>query len=149
VFIIISLLLFIDSYYFYYLSLENCLDGQDKCCKKWKWIFRKIKQLIISIILLIFLFFLIIYGMLSKLHLIHFTMTFIFFYNYSHSSYFHDHGAFNLIGLFASLLESLIILLITKLFLAIFKIKYKYKIFSGMILIVFYTFLNDPMNCND
>ena len=56
---VISLLLFIASYYFYYLSLEKCLDGEDVCCKRWKWIFRKIKQLIISIILLIFLFFLI------------------------------------------------------------------------------------------
>ena len=56
------------------------------------------KQLIISIILLIFLFFLIIYSLLSKLHLMHFTAALICFYNYSYSSYFHDHGAFNLIS---------------------------------------------------
>ena len=73
-----SLLLFIASYYFYYLSLEKCLDGEDACCKRWKWIIKKIKQLIISIILLIFLFFLIIYDMLSKLDLMHYIIHLIF-----------------------------------------------------------------------
>ena len=76
---LISLLLFISSYYFYYLSLEKCLEGEDVCCKKNKWIMLKIKQLIISIIINSFLLFLIIYGILSKLHLVHFVIVFIVF----------------------------------------------------------------------
>ena len=146
---LMSLLLFVSSYYFYYLSLEKCLEGEDVCCKKNNWIILKIKQLIISVIIIVILLFLIIYGILSKLHLLHFILAFIGFYLYSHSSYFHDHGAFNLIGLFASIFASLILLMILKIFLVIFKAKHRYKIIAGIFLIIFYNILIDPTNCND
>ena len=49
---ILSLLLFIVSYYFYYLSLEKCFEGEEACSKKWEWIMLKLAQLIISIIII-------------------------------------------------------------------------------------------------
>ena len=146
---LIGLLLFITSYYFYYLSLEKCFEGEDVCCRKSNWVILLIKRFIISTVIIIFLFYLIIYGILSKIHLFHFILIFIYYYSYSHSSYFHDHGALNLIGLFGCLFTSLFLLLILKIFLAIFKIKYKYKILLGLFLIFLYNILNDPTNCND
>jgi len=116
----IILLLFIISYYLYYLSLEKCFKGEGQCSKKLDWIKLKLTQYIISVVLIIILFALIFYNIISKLHLIHFILIFIYFYQYSHSVYFHDHGAFNLIGLFVVLFISLIILLILQVFLTIF-----------------------------
>ena len=69
IFNLISLLLFIISYYFYYLSLEKCLQGDEKNKKKWNWMVSKIIQLIISVVIIIFLGILIIYNLISRLHL--------------------------------------------------------------------------------
>ena len=91
-------IIFLNFILFLLFIFRKCLNVEDASCKRWKWIIKKMKQLIISIILLIFLFFLIIYSLLSKLHLMHFTAALICFYNYSYSSYFHDHGAFNFIS---------------------------------------------------
>ena len=113
------------------------------------WIKLKLTQYIISVVLIIILFALIFYNIISKLHLIHFILIFIYFYQYSHSVYFHDHGAFNLIGLFVVLFISLIILLILQVFLTIFKYQYKYKFISILFLIFFYNVLIDPINCDD
>ena len=44
----IAIFLFISSYFFYYLSLEPCLDGEEICGNKMKWIYKKIAQIIIS-----------------------------------------------------------------------------------------------------
>ena len=145
----IILLLFIISYYFYYLSLEKCFKGEGQCSRKLDWIKLKLTQYIISVVLIIILFALIFYNIISKLHLIHFILIFIYFYQYSHSIYFHDHGAFNLIGLFVVLFISLIILLILQVFLTIFKYQYKYKFISILFLILFYNVLIDPINCDD
>ena len=49
---IFVLILFISSYYLYYLSLEKCLDGFDICGTKKKWIFRKVIEAFISYIIL-------------------------------------------------------------------------------------------------
>ena len=57
---LIAFLLFTISYYFYFLSLEKCLKGQEVCSTNWDWIKLKIKQFIISAILVIFLIILII-----------------------------------------------------------------------------------------
>ena len=83
------------------------------------------------------------------MHLIHFLITFICFYKYSHSVYFHDHGAYNLIGLVVVIILSLIFLLILKLFFVFLKNKYRYKFVSILLLIFFYNALIDPTNCND
>ena len=42
-----ALILFITSYYFYYLSLEKCFRGIDVCTQRWFWILTKVKQLIL------------------------------------------------------------------------------------------------------
>ena len=39
---IFILILFISTYYLYYLSLEKCLDGNDICGNKKNWIIKKI-----------------------------------------------------------------------------------------------------------
>ena len=145
----ISLLLFIISYYCYYLSLEKCFKGEDRCSKNFNWIKLKLSQYIISVVLIIFLFALIIYKIISKLHLIHFIMTFICFYNYSHSVYFHDHGLFNFIGLFFVLFLSIIFLFILKIFLAIVKNKFKYKFIAIFVLLLLFNVIVDPYNCDD
>ena len=36
--------IFFISYYLYYLSLEKCYEGADVCCKKLKWIKKKLTQ---------------------------------------------------------------------------------------------------------
>ena len=145
----ISPLLFAISYYFYYLSLEKCFEGEDICTRKLKWIKIKVTQYVISVLLIVFLFSLMFFNIISKLHLIHFISIFIVFYRLSHSVYFHDHGAFNLVGLFVILLFSLIFNFILKLVFVILKIKYKYKFALIIILLLFYNSLRDPMNCDD
>ena len=77
---LVGLLLFIISYYFYYLSLEKCFKGDDVCGQNWTWIKSKIEQFIISALIIIFLLVLIIYKIISKLHLLHFFATFIYFF---------------------------------------------------------------------
>ena len=146
---LIGLILFVASYYFYYLSLEKCFEGEDECSKKLEWIKPKIIQLIISVVIIIVLLILIIYSILSKLHLFHFITTFICFYRFSHSSYFHDHGAFNLIGLFVVIFLSLLSLLILKLIFTLLKNKYKYKFIQIIILLFLYNAQTNPTNCND
>ena len=144
---ILGLLLFIISYYFYYLSLERCYEGEEACTKKWEWIMLKLSQLIISLVIVIFLTLLIIYNKISKLHLIHFILVFIRFYYYSHSDVFQDHGAFNLFGFFLVLFLSLLFFFILRILILIFRIKYKFIII--FFLLYFYNVLVDPMNCND
>ena len=146
---LIGLILFVASYYFYYLSLEKCFEGEDACSKKLEWIKLKIIQLIISVVIIIVLLILIIYSILSKLHLFHFITTFICFYRFSHSSYFHDHGAFNLICLFVIIFLSLLLLLFLKFIFALLKNKYKNKFIPITILLLLYNFLTNPTNCDD
>ena len=120
---LISLLLFIISYYFYFLSLEKCTKGDDECSRKWDWIKLKIMQFCKSAAIIIFLIILIIYKIISKFHLIHFVMAFIYFYRYSHSVFFFDHGGLNLFSLFFAIFASLIFIIFLKVFVYIFKIK--------------------------
>ena len=146
---LISLLLFIISYYFYFLSLEKCTKGDDECTRKWDWIKLKIMQFCTSAAIIIFLIILIIYKIISKFHLIHFVIAFIYFYRYSHSVFFFDHGGLNLFGLFFAIFASLIFIIFLKVFVYIFKIKYKYKIILIMFLLLCHNIEADPINCND
>ena len=146
---IISLPLFALSYYLYYLSLEKCFEGEDVCSKKWDWIYLKLFQLMISAIIILVLLILIFYNILSRLHLIHLIITFIYFYRFSHSSYFHDHGAFNLIGLFVVLFLSSLSLLFLKLIFVLFRIKNKYKLILIIVLLFLYNAQTNPTNCDD
>ena len=71
--------LFSLSYYFYYLSLESCFDGEGPCSSYINWIKRKIKQELISCLLLSILLQLIFIKKISILHLIHIIIIFFFF----------------------------------------------------------------------
>ena len=144
---ILGLVLFIISYYLYFLSLEKCFEGIDKCSKKWEWIMLKIAQLIISLIIIIILIILMIYNIISKFHLFHFIIVFIYFYYYSHSDAFHDHGAFNLVAYFVILFLVLLLFFVLRILILIFRIKYKFIII--FFLFYFYNVLVDPMNCED
>ena len=146
---IIAIILFIFSYLYYYLSLEKCFWGEDRCSARLKWIRIKIKQLVISLIIITILMLFIIYHIISKMHLIHFIIVFISFYIYSHSTYFHDHGGYNIFGLLLSFILILLIILLKKLFVALFKFKYKYKLISTIFLLFFYNSIIDPLKCDD
>ncbi len=146
---ILALILFIISYYCYYLSLEKCFDGIDLCTRKWNWIMTKLKQLIISVIIINFNIVLIIYKIISKFHLFHFIIAFVSFYNYSHSLFYYDHGAFNLIFFFFLIFLFMLLLLIIKLIICILRIKSRYKLIIAVSLIACYYLFINPTNCDD
>ena len=68
------------SYYFYFLSLESCFDGEGPCTTYIDWIKKKVFQEIISCVLLIMMIQLIILNKISKKHLIHIIIIFFFFF---------------------------------------------------------------------
>ena len=88
--------LFFFSYFSFFLSLERCLEGEDVCCKKVKWMKKKVIEEAISCILIIILFELMIKKKISKLHIIHFVIVFLSFYSISHGIDFDDHGYYNI-----------------------------------------------------
>ena len=93
-------LFFILSYFLYYKSLESCTKGEDACTKMKDWIKSKVKEAIFSLLIMVILFELIIYKIISRSHLIHIIFNFTFFYLYSHGLNFEDHGLYNLTGYF-------------------------------------------------
>ena len=93
---VLIFILFTLSYFFYFLSLEKCFEGEGSCCRKHKWMKKKVIEELISIFLTIILLELIIVNKISKLHIIHFIIAYIFFYNYSNGIDFDDHGYYNI-----------------------------------------------------
>ena len=85
---------------FYLLSLEACYEGEGPCSFKVGWIKRKLIEELISCILLTIMIQLIILKTITKKHLIHIIIVFIFFYLYSHGMIFEDHGYFNFLYYF-------------------------------------------------
>ena len=148
----IGFLLFFISYYFFYISLEKCLEGEDRCCMKIEWIKKIIIQEIISCIIISILFELIILKILSKFHLFHFLFVFCFFYRYSHGILFDDHGDYNFFGLYIIVLSSLILMLPANL---IIYSKNKKTIIYYLLLLLFILFLiyrifiNKQIKCDD
>ena len=102
--------LFILSYYFYFLSLERCLEGEATCCRKHKWMRKKVIEELISILLTIILLELILVKIISKLHIIHFVIAYAIFYSYSNGIDFDDHGYYNIKYFFVIIIFSLILL---------------------------------------
>ena len=84
------------SYLFYYFSLESCFDGEGPCATYIDWIKSKVIEEIISCLLLIIMIQMMILNIISKMHLIHITSIFIFFYYFRHGMNFVDHGYFNI-----------------------------------------------------
>lgn len=68
---IFHLLLFILSYFLYYLSLEKCLNGFDVCGEKTKWIIIKLCEAILSYFILALLCEGMICKIISKIHFLH------------------------------------------------------------------------------
>ena len=67
------------SYYFYFLSLESCFDGEGPCSTYIDWIKKKVSQEIISCSLLFLLIQLILLKKIPKRHLVHIMIIFFFF----------------------------------------------------------------------
>ncbi len=67
------------SYYFYFLSLESCFDGEGPCSININWIKKKVIQEIISCGLLTIIIQLIIFKRISKYHIFHIIIIFFFF----------------------------------------------------------------------
>ena len=87
---------FFLNYILFFLSLEKCYEGEDICCTKKEWMEKKIFEESLSIILSIVLFELMFLDIISKFHLIHFSIVFLLYYSYSHGIKFEDHGLYNI-----------------------------------------------------
>ena len=109
--------LFLLSYYFFFLSLEKCLEGEGTCCTRHKWMKKKIVEELISCFLSLILLELIILKKISKLHIIHFTIVFALFYSYSNGIDFDDHGLYNIKYYFILIIFFLIILFLLNIIL--------------------------------
>jgi len=149
-------LFFFLSYLLYYKSLESCTKGEDVCSKKIYWIKIKIKEIIVSCLMMVILFELIIYKVISRLHLIHMIFSFIFFYLYSHGLNFEDHGLYNLKGYFILFIIFFIIFLPIKALIYFIKEKNKkiiifFHIIKFISLLVLFSILCNIYitNCND
>ena len=102
---------FFSLYFFYYLSLEKCNLGIDKCSSKVKWIKFKIEEEIISCVLAEIMLQLMIFKIISLQHLIHFLVILMFFFSYSNGVNFDDHGYYNFFYYYVLLLIFTILLL--------------------------------------
>ena len=145
---------FVSFYYLYYLSLEKCYLGIDKCGLKSKWIKTKVLQLFISSEILTFLTELIFYNLISKKHFIHIIIIFMIFYKYSHGKYFEDHGYFNFIFFMIIYFISLIVFLPINIF--IYLVKYRNKKILLLVFIIFFfifciynNYIKKYLNCED
>ena len=144
------------SYYFYFISLEPCLDGEAPCSIKHKWIKKKVIQEIISGMLLALMIQKILFKKISKIHFIHIIIVNFFFYCYSHGTDFDDHGYFNFIFYFILVAVFIIALFPLNLMIFCFKRSNNIKIlfiYLGLYLffiILFYFYLfKFKSNCSD
>ena len=82
-------------YFLYFLSLEECSEGIEDCSINFTWIEKKIKEEIISSILMEIMLQLIILKFISKMNIVHIIIILNIFYAYSHGLNFSDHGYYN------------------------------------------------------
>ena len=92
---IIIFISFLLVYILFFFSLEPCNKGEDICTTYIDWIFLKVKEEVISNIIMNIMIQLMIFKKISKIHLIHFIIIFIIFFKYSNGKQFDDHGFFN------------------------------------------------------
>ena len=135
-----SLFLFLFSYFLYYLSLEKCMEGQVECSRKNKWIKTKLAEAISSSFIISFLLELMIFNIISKLHLIHIFLVFFSFFIYSHGLEFYDHGLFNFLGFIIILIIIFLVLLPFNFLLYLLKKKNKLLIFIYLVFLIFFLF---------
>ena len=149
------IIFFFLSYLLYFLSLEKCFLGIDICSRNLKWILLKVIELVTSCIIMSILIELIFYNFISKFHIIHITIIFSFYYEYSHGLDFEDHGLFNFIGYILLLVLVLIFFIPFNVLLCIFKRKNKFvqitviiTLFSFIISIII-IYNTHIINCDD
>ena len=146
-------ILFISSYIIFYLSLEKCLMGEEICGNNMKWIYTKVFEIILSCEIISYLVVKMLFYDLSKLNLIHLIIIFSLFYIYSHRFFFFDHGKYNLILFLILLFINIIVILLFKAIVFIFKIKSKIHKALKLFLIFFFVLLynlNFPnFGCSD
>ena len=118
---VIIFVLFFLSYYLFFLSLEKCTEGEDKCCKKFSWMKLKVIEELLSCILTTILLGLIILRKISILHVLHFIIVFISFYLYSNGIEFDDHGYYNIKYFFVIVISMIIVILLLNYLLSIKK----------------------------
>ena len=138
------------------LIKQKNLHFLNKCTKMKFWIRIKIKEVIFSCLMMIILFELILYKVISRLHLIHMIFNFILFYLYSHGLNFEDHGLYNLRGFIILFIIFFIIFLpINALIYFIKEKNTKIIIFLHIIKFISFLFLFNVLfnmyttNCND
>ena len=139
------------SYFFFFLSLEKCLEGEGTCCRKFKWMKKKVIEELISCILSIILLELMIFKIISLLHLIHFVIVFIIFYLYSSGIDFDDHGYYNLKYFFV-ILSFFVVLIFILNYLLFHRKKKAITIFVLISIIIIYSFKEsffNLINCYD
>ena len=139
--LVITIILFLLSYVLYYLSLEPCFGGFDNCIFEKSWIKAKLAETIISVSINVILFELMIFKLISKIHLIHFFIAYLLLYNHSHGYDFDDHGLYNFLGTFTLLFLLLLILCPLNGFIYLYKKKKKiYLIIYFSVLLTFIIF---------
>ena len=149
---ILHVILFFISYFFYFISLRGCYDGEDMCSHGQTWIIIDLIELLISISINVVLFFFMIFNKVSSLNLIHFIIIFILFYEYSHETISEDHGYYNFVAFFSLLWVLTLLALFIHGLILVIKSKYRYwicvMIFLFIIIIIIMYKIN-PINCDD
>ena len=142
--------LFLLSYYLYYLSLEKCLEGEGTCSMRLRWMKLKVIEEIISCFLTVLLLELIFFKKASKLHVIHFIITYCLFYNYSNGIDFDDHGYYNIKYFFIIIIFFLILIFFIHILLSFQRKIILFLIFFLIIfLLSFNKIIYNYSNCND
>ena len=140
---------FFLSYFFFFLSLEKCYDGEDICCTYNDWMKKKVVEESISIVITLILFQLIILNIVSRLHFIHFVIVYYLFYKYSYGITFDNHGKFNINFFFIIIIPALSIINIIKYVLTIRNKKLIFIYILFFIILISELFFNSFLGCND
>ena len=137
----ISILLFLLSIFFYYLSLEGCFDKQSKCIPLLSTMFLGrilIFGMMFSIMISIELY-LIINKIIYFFHLIYIILFYIVIYHYDHGSKLDHHGLYNF---FLTLLLIIIFAIIFGIInIIIYVKKKKNKIYQSILFIIFFYYI--------
>ena len=144
-------ILFFISYYSFYLSLEKCTEGEDRCCLKLSWMKLKIIEEAISCIIIIILLELIILRKISKLHIVHIIIVFTLFYFYSHGIDFDDHGYYNIQYFFIINISFLILLFLLNHLLSLKNKKIILIVFESLLIFLYYirNLIYNSFGCED
>ena len=134
-----TFILFIFSYYIYFMSLEPCYEGEEICGNNMKWIYKKVFQIILASELISYLFLKILLKRISIFNLIHLVIILSLFYIYSHDYFFANHGMYNLIVFLLILFINILLVIAFKTIIFVYKLKniinYKFIIISILTLV--------------